>query len=124
MNHSKVKHANSLMKPLQKHENMLDGTLGKYTSFDYTKELKENAKPYHTKPFPILNIHKPTLTKEVDRLTKIGVLKKINNSQWEAPTFIIPKNNSTVRFISDFRELNKRIKRKPFPIPKHSIFAA
>ena len=35
-------------------------------------------------------------------------------------TFIIPKNNGTVRVISDFRELNKRIKRKYFPIPKHS----
>jgi len=34
-----------------------------------------------------------------------------------APTFIIPKKNGTVRFISDFRELNKRIKRKPCPIP-------
>ena len=33
------------------------------------------------------------------------------------PTFIIPKVNGTVRFISDFRELNKRIKLKPFPIP-------
>ena len=33
-------------------------------------------------------------------------------------TFIIPKKDKTVRFISDFRELNKRIKRKPYPIPK------
>ena len=32
---------------------MLDGTLGKYTGSDYTIELKENAKPYHGKPFPI-----------------------------------------------------------------------
>ena len=55
---------------------------------------------------------------EVERLIKEGVLRKINRSEWAAPTFIIPKKDGTVRFISDFRELNKRIKRKPFPIPK------
>ena len=29
---------------------------------------------------------------EVDRLVKIGVQKRKNNSEWAAPTFIIPKN--------------------------------
>ena len=48
----------------------------------------------------------------------MGVLRKINNSEWGAPTFIQPKKNGTVRFLSDFRELNKRIKRKPYPLPK------
>ena len=122
LNYLKDKHRITLLELLQKYKNMFDGTLGKYTGSDYTIELKEDAKPYHAKPFPIPKIHEPTLKKEVDRLIKIGVLKKINNSQWAAPTFIIPKKNNTVRFISDFRELNKRIKRKPFPIPKHSRF--
>ena len=45
-------------------------------------------------------------------------MKKSTVSEWEAPTFTIPKKNNTVRFISDFRESNKRIKRKPYPIPK------
>ena len=97
---------------------MFDGTLGTYTGSDYKIELQEGVKPYHAKPFPIPRIHEETLRKEVDRLVEIGVLKCINNSEWAAPTFIIPKKNRTVRFISDFRELNKRIKRKPFPIPK------
>ena len=117
-NYLKEKHRNSLLELLQKYEKMFDGTLGKYTGSDYSIELMEDAKPYHAKPFPIPKIHELTLKKEVNRLIKIGVLKKINNSQWAAPTFIIPKKNNTVRFISDFRELNKRIKRKPFPIPK------
>ena len=51
-------------------------------------------------------------------MVKIGILKKINHSQWAAPCFVIPKKDKTIRFISDFRELNKRIKRTPFPLPK------
>ena len=35
------------------------------------------------------------------------------------PTFIIPKEDNTVRVVS-LGELNKRIVRKPFPIPKIS----
>ena len=107
-----------LLKLLRKYEKMFDGTLGTYTGSDYKIELQEGVKPYHAKPFPIPRIHEETLRKEVDRLVEIGVLRRINHSEWAAPTFIIPKKNKTVRFISDFRELNKRIKRKPFPIPK------
>ena len=96
-----------LLKLLQKHESMFDGTLGTYTGSKYKIELQEGAKPYHAKAFPIPRIHEKTLKKEVNRLVDIGVLKRINNSQWAAPTFIIAKKNGTVHFISDFRELNK-----------------
>jgi hypothetical protein len=36
------------------------------------------------------------------------------------PTFIMPKKNGTIRFISDFRKLNAELKRKPHPFPKIS----
>ena len=51
------------------------------------------------------------------RLVAIGVLKKINSSEWATPSFIIPKKDGRVRFISDFGRLNKQIKRKPYPLP-------
>jgi hypothetical protein len=41
-----------------------------------------------------------------------------SDSEWAAPTFIIPNQNGTVRFISDFRRLNEELKSKPYPIPK------
>ena len=55
---------------------------------------------------------------EVEQLCNVGVLRKINRSEWTAPTILIPKKDWTIIFISDFRKLNKRIKRKPYPIPK------
>ena len=54
----------------------------------------------------------------MERLVKIGVIKRQPESEWVSPTFIIPKKEGTVRFISDFREVNKCLVRSPFPIPK------
>ena len=34
------------------------------------------------------------------------------------PSFIIPKINQTVQFISDFFKFNKVLKHKPWPLPK------
>ena len=93
---------------------MFDGTLGNDTG----SKLLEGAKTYHAKPFPITKIHEETLKIEYNRSINIGVLKRKNNFEQTAPTFIITVKNETVRFISDFRELNKRLNRKPFLIPK------
>ena len=103
---------------LSKFEQMFDGQLGQWTGKPYEIELKAGATPYHSRPFALPKCYEKTLRKEVERLCKIGVLRRVNRSEWGAPTFIIPKKDSTVRFISDFRELNKRIKRKPYPIPR------
>jgi len=103
---------------LEKHSSLFDGTLGNWRGQEHHLELRPDVKPYHARAFPIPHIHTDTLKVEVERLCELGVLKKVNRSEWAAPTFIIPKKDGSVRFISDFRELNKRIKRKPFPIPK------
>ena len=92
--------------------------MGKWEGEPYHIDLRDNVTPFHAKPFSIPKMYEHTLKMEVERLVKLGVLRKVNNSEWAAPTFIIPKKDGSVRFISDFRELNKGIKRKPYPIPK------
>jgi len=106
-----------LLSVLKKHETLFDGTLGCWNGRDYDIELKPGVTPYHARPFPIPRIHEGTLKLELERLCKIGVLKKVNHSEWAVPTFIVPKKDGSVRFISDLREINKRILRKPYPIP-------
>ena len=40
--------------------------------------------------------------------------------EWASPSFITPKKDETVHFLTDFREVNKQLVRKPFPLPKIS----
>ena len=67
---------------LSKYEHLFDGTLGTWQKESYNTELKEGAKPYHSRPFPVPKVHERTLKVELDRLVKLGVLKRINNSKW------------------------------------------
>jgi hypothetical protein len=80
--------------------------------------LNEDAKPYHGKAFTVPKNHHDTLKHEIERLVELGVLKRCSDSEWSAPTLILPKKNATVRFISDFRKLNEMLKRMPYPIQK------
>ena len=101
---------------------MFDGTLGTWQGDPYSIHLKEGATPYHGKAYKLPQIHEQKLRVEVERLCKIGVLKKVNRSQWAAPCFVIPKKDGTIRFLTDLRELNKRIKRYPFQFPTFKTY--
>ena len=116
--HLEPQERNELYTLLKKYEILFDGNLGTWHVKPYDIKLKPDAEPYNGKPFPFTRIHELTFKQELDRIEYLKVIKKVNRSQWGAPTFIIPKKDSTVRFISDFRELNKRILRQPYPIPK------
>ena len=116
--HLSSKRREAILNLLVQYEDLFDGTLGSFHTKPVHLELKKDAVPKHHKAFPVAKIHEATLKKELDRLCKLGVLKKSSDSTWAAPTFIIPKKNGTVRFISDFRYLNKCLVRKPYPIPK------
>jgi hypothetical protein len=116
--HLEEEEQEKLYQLLDRYEDLFDGTLGTWNDVKYKIDLKPDAEPYHARAYPIPHKYVDTLKLEVDRLCELGVLKRVNRSEWAAPTFIVPKKDGSVRFISDFRELNKRIKRRPYPIPK------
>ena len=117
--HLTVDQRRLLEQTLMKHELLFSGTLGEWPDLEVDVELKPGSKPYHCqRPYRIPHFYLETLKKEVDRLVQLGVLEEAHgDSPWAAPSFIIPKKDQRVRFITDFRELNKCIERKPWPMP-------
>jgi hypothetical protein len=94
--HLSMPHQNLLLALLLKYKELFDGTLRDWKLQPVSIELKEGAKPYHGRPYPIPKVHKTTLMKEIDCLIVIGVLKWQPLSKWASPSFIIPKKDHTV----------------------------
>ena len=105
---------------LKKFEQLFDRTLGNWRTKPVSFQLKDGVTPYHGRAFPIPKVHKEVIMKEIQRLCDLGVLEWQPSSEWAAPSFIQPKKNKTVCFLTNFREVNKRLVRKPFLIPKIS----
>jgi hypothetical protein len=112
-----------LKKLLIANSTLFEGGLGTIEMDPVLLEMNTNNdgfKPYCGRAYPIPHIHYNTTKNEINRLVNIGVLRECSikdNSEWGAPTFIIPKKTGDVRVVTDFRELNKMLKQKPYPIP-------
>jgi hypothetical protein len=61
-----------LLSMLLRHEPLFKGTLGDWNLPPVSFEIKEDMKPYHGRPYPILQIHKAVLMKEIDWLCEMG----------------------------------------------------
>ena len=45
----------------------------------------------------------------------MGLLTRITESEWGTPTFVIPKKDGTIRFLTNFRGLNNFTQAKTLP---------
>ena len=107
-----------LAKLLAKFPKLFTGKLGCYKRKKVHLELKDGATPFWCRPHPVPKHHQRVFKEELDRLVEIGVLSPTGPAEWLTPSFIIPKKDGRVRWISDFRGLNKFIKRKVYNLPK------
>jgi Reverse transcriptase (RNA-dependent DNA polymerase) len=102
---------------ITKYKAIFDGDLGTLPGKPVELELKSpEVSPYHGRAYPVPKVYEKLVKEEVERLCKLKVLQRVNESAWGAPSFGIPKKSGEIRFISDFRQLNKVLRRKPYPL--------
>ncbi len=102
---------------LQESDKTFNGTLGVYSHEKVHIDIDPNAKPVHSRSYTVPQIHLKTFKKELDHLVKISVLAAQQESEWALPSFIIPKKDGRVRWISNLRQLYKFIRCKQYPLP-------
>ena len=103
---------------LSKHKKIFDGQHGLYPDEKCQLELLPQSKPVFKRAYAIPFKRERLFKNELDALVKDGILKPCGPSQWDSPTFIVPKKDGKVGCVSDFRELYKLLVRKPYSLPK------
>ena len=73
---------------------MFDGTLGTWKIDIVYFELKEDAKPKCSQPYPVPKAYEEMFKKEVENLVLLGVPEAENGSEWEAQFLEQPKPKS------------------------------
>ena len=81
--------------------------------------------PFFIRPFTVKEDIKAKIDREMDRLVKLGILKK-GLSGYSSPAMAIPRKNSDIpRVVGDFRYLNKKLVKlnMTFPLVRECIQA-
>jgi len=109
---------NVLRKLLNKYPELFNGKLKEYRGSKVHLTLKKDHVATQSRPYRIPFVHRELFKEELGKLIKQGVLEKAERSVWSTPTFLIPKKDGRVRWISDFRVLNSNLQRKQYELPR------
>ena len=86
----------------------LYGEIGHCSDIEVDIRLKD-ATPFNIRPYPMADELKPIMDKELQKLVKLGILKR-GCSAYSSPCLLIKKPHSNdYRFVSDFRYLNTKV---------------
>lgn len=87
--------------------------------FTYKIQLKENAQPVVHAARRVPAPMKDLLKDELNRMTTLGVIKKIEEpTDWVNSMVCVKKKNGDLRICMDPKDLNENIKREHYQIPK------
>lgn len=98
---------------------IFDGTHGKAANIKVQLQVKEDAKPIFYKPRPVPYALRQGVEDELKRLVEIGVLEKVDFSDWAAPVVPVRKANGDIRICGDFKvTINQHIQSPEHPMPR------
>ena len=109
---------NDLREVLEKYPKLFSKELGVFPYEKIHLDIDPTVPASQSRAYAVPHRHMSVFKAELDRLVKEGILAPQGRSEWISGTFIVPKKDGRVRWVSDFRALNKAIKRKVYPIPR------
>lgn len=103
----------------EKFPHLFSPGLGKAKGIQADLKVKENARPKFFKPRPMPYALKEGVASELKRLQELGVLEKIDYSDWAAPIVPVRKSSGGIRICGDYKvTINQDLEIPEHPMPK------
>ena len=108
-----------LQQLLDKHASIFEDTLGTIKDYTTTLRVKESASPRFYRPRLVPSAVQEAVGSVLDRLEKLGILEKVEHSQWAAPIVPVPKSNRQFRICGDYKStVNDALEVDQYALPK------
>ena len=110
---------------MEKFPNLFKDGLGTVKNYQVKLSVDPDAKPKYCKPRSVLFVLKEAIENDLDRLEQLGVITKVNYSEWAAPIVAVPKTDGGVRICGNYKvTINPvlEVDRYPLPTPE-DLFA-
>ena len=88
---------------LHKHTEVFQDELGTLKLMKAYLQVQSQAAPKFHKPHIVSFTLKETLEKELTPLQQLGVLKKVDHSEWAVPIIVEPKGHGCLRICGDYK---------------------
>ena len=103
---------------LQSYSEVFGGELGTMNSVQARLQVKPDAQPKFFRPRAVPFALKEAKL-ELDRLTKAGIIEKVDHSDWAAPVVPVPKGDGQLWLCGDYKvTINPVLVQDQYPLPK------
>jgi len=110
---------------LLKHKAVFEEGPSKIREFKASIRVKPEAQPIIRKARPMPYALKEPVEKELDRLEGLGIISKVDRSEWASPIVIVPKADKSIRICGDYKvTINQSVEEETYPLPNtEDLFA-
>ncbi|XP_048103582.1 uncharacterized protein K02A2.6-like isoform X1 [Alosa alosa] len=87
---------------LQRYRSVFDEGPSTICGFKAHIRIKPDAQPIFKKARPLPYALKETVERELDRLEGMGIISKVDRSEWASPLVVVPKADKSIRICGDY----------------------
>ena len=117
---------NEIQDLLNEFKDVFDERPGSIKGFQADVRVKDGAKPLFHKPRPVPYALREQVSQDLDKLESLGIITKIESSEWAAPLVVVPKGDKTLRLCGDYKvTVNQVVHNDVYPLPNaDDLFAS